>query len=57
MMKDMELDEIIEFALSKGYNESDFLFKAEDFDPSFLELLKNDVKLLKFLNADWAHAI
>src|SRR5574344_1087702 len=54
MMKDMELDEIIEFALSKGYNESDFLFKAEYFDPSFLELLKNDVKLLKFLNADWA---
>lgn len=54
MMKDMELDEIIEFALSKGYNESDLLFKAEDFDPSFLELLKNDVKLLKFLNADWA---
>jgi ERCC4-related helicase len=55
MMKDMELDEIIEFAISKGYNKSDFLFKAEDFDPSFRELLDNDVKLLKLLNDDWAN--
>lgn len=55
MMKDMELDEIIEFAISKGYNKSDFLFKAEDFDPSFKEMLENDVKLLKVLNADWAN--
>lgn len=55
MMKDMELDEIIEFAISKGYNKSDFLFKTEDFDPSFKEMLENDVKLLKVLNADWAN--
>jgi hypothetical protein len=55
MMKDMELDEIIEFAISKGYNKSDFLFKAEDFDPSFKEMLENDVKLLKVLNADWTN--
>lgn len=55
MMKDMELDEIIEFAISKGYNKSDFLFKAEDFDPSFRELLSNDVKLLKLLNDDWTN--
>ncbi len=55
MMKDMELDEIIEFAISKGYNKSDFLFKAEDFDPSFKEMLENDIKLLKVLNADWAN--
>ena len=54
MMKDMELDEIIEFAISKGYNESVFLFKADDFDPSFREMLENDVKLLKALNEDWA---
>lgn len=54
MMKDMELDEIIEFAISKGYNESEFLFKADDFDPSFREMLENDVKLLKALNEDWA---
>ncbi len=54
MMKDMELDEIIEFAISKGYNESEFLFKADDFDPSFREMLENDVKLLKVLNEDWA---
>ncbi|WP_308554198.1 helicase-related protein [uncultured Porphyromonas sp.] len=54
MMKDLELDEIIEFAISKGYNESEFLFKADDFDPSFREMLENDVKLLKVLNEDWA---
>ena len=54
MMKDMELDEIIEFAISKGYNESEFLFKADDFDPSFREMLENDVKLLNKLNEDWA---
>ena len=54
MMKDMELDEIIEFAISKGYNESVFLFKADDFAPSFREMLENDVKLLKALNEDWA---
>lgn len=54
MMKDMELDEIIEFAINKGYNESVFLFKADDFDPSFREMLENDVKLLKALNEDWA---
>lgn len=54
MMKDMELNEIIEFAISKGYNESVFRFKADDFDPSFREMLENDVKLLKALNEDWA---
>lgn len=54
MMRNMELDEIVEFAISKGYNESVFLFKADDFDPSFREMLENDVKLLKALNEDWA---
>ena len=53
MMKDMELDQIIELALEKGYLESDILFKAEDFNPEFLEMLNRDVELLKKLNEDW----
>ena len=38
--KGMELDEIIEKALEKGYNESDILYKSEDFDPDFIAMLQ-----------------
>lgn len=51
--KGMELDEIIEKALEKGYNESDILYKSEDFDPDFIAMLQHDKKLLEVLNADW----
>ena len=52
--KDMELDQIIELALEKGYLESDILFKPEDFDPEFLKLLKDDKDVLEYLYDDWA---
>ena len=51
--KGMELDEIIEKALEKGYNKSDILYKSEDFDPDFIAMLQHDKKVLEALNADW----
>ncbi len=51
--KGMELDEIIEKALEKGYNESDILYKSEDFDPDFIAMLQHDKEVLEALNANW----
>ena len=51
--KGMELDSIIEKALSKGYQKSDFLYKAEDFEPKFIQMLQHDKQVLEKLNADW----
>jgi superfamily II DNA or RNA helicase len=51
--KDMELDQIIELALEKGYLEKDICYKAEDFNPAFLDMLKNDKITLEHLNEDW----
>ena len=51
--KGMELDEIIEHAIEKGYLEEDILFKPEDFDPNFLKLLHDDLEVLNYLNEDW----
>lgn len=50
---DMELDQIIELALEKGYLESDILYKAEDFAPEFIAMLENDRYVLTKLNKDW----
>lgn len=52
--KDMELDEIIEYAIAKGYTKEDILFSAEAFVPEFLEMLHHDREILENLNADWA---
>ena len=51
--KGMELDEIIEKALEKDYNESDILYKSEDFDLDFIAMLQHDKQVLEVLNADW----
>ena len=51
--KGMELDEIIEKALEKGYNKSDILYKSEDFEPDFIAMLQHDKKVLEALNVDW----
>ncbi len=51
--KNMELDEIIEYAVTKGYAAEDIVFKADAFEPQFLEMLHHDRKILKRLNADW----
>lgn len=51
--KGMELDEIIEKALNKGYTKEDILYKADDFDPEFIEMLRHDKMVLEALNTDW----
>ena len=40
--KDMELDQIIEYAVAKGYVAEDILFPSEAFQPGFLEMLCHD---------------
>ena len=52
--KDMELDEIIEYAIEKGYLAENIVFSADSFDPQFIEMLKSDKALLEKLNGDWA---
>ncbi|MBE6283448.1 MAG: helicase [Mediterranea massiliensis] len=51
--KDMELDQIIEYAVDKGYLVEDILYTADAFDPDFIEMLHHDRKILERLNADW----
>jgi superfamily II DNA or RNA helicase len=53
--KGMGLDEILEYILEKGYSESEVLYKASDFEPAFVDMLKNDRDVLKELCDDWAH--
>ena len=51
--KDMELDQIIEYAIAKGYAAEDIVFTADCFKPEFLEMLLHDKEILLKLNADW----
>ena len=51
--KGMELDQILEKALEKGYSKDEILYKADDFDPVFIEMLRHDKAVLEALNADW----
>ena len=51
--KGMELDQIIELAMKKGYQESDILYRSEDFEPEFIEMLRHDKQVLEDLNEDW----
>ena len=53
LKKGLELDEIIEKALNKGYLESDIKYKADDFDPTFITMLQHDKAVLELLNEDW----
>ena len=52
-VKNMELDEIIEYALAKGYVAEDILFTADAFTPDFLQMLHHDRIILEQLNAEW----
>lgn len=54
MFKGMDLDEITDYILEKGYSKEDFLYKAEDFNPEFIEMLQNDHDVLKKLNDEWS---
>lgn len=51
--KDMELDEIIEYAIDRGYAPEDILFSADAFSPGFIKMLHHDRDILIQLNADW----
>ena len=51
--KDMELDEIIEYAVEKGYLAENIVFTADSFDPQFIDMLRSDKALLEKLNKDW----
>ena len=51
--KDMELDQIIEHAITKGYIVEDIVYKAEAFDSEFLKMLQHDKEILEDLNKDW----
>ena len=52
--KGMELDEIIEHAITKGYLKEDILYPADAFEPIFLTMLQHDKKILEHLNDEWA---
>ena len=51
--KDIELDQIIEYAIDKDYLVEDILYTADAFMPEFLTMLQHDKKILEQLNADW----
>lgn len=53
--KGLELDQIIEYALEKGYDEKDILFAADAFNPVFLQKLHHDKEILQKLNDEWNH--
>ena len=53
MMAEMELDAVIEKIASKGEDEKDFVYRASDFEPILLEMLKNDEKKLIELCGLW----
>lgn len=51
--KGMELDEIIEYAIAKGYLADEITFSPDNFDPKLLKLLKDDKEVLEYLIDDW----
>ncbi len=51
--KGLELDEILEKALEKGYTEDEVSFKCDDFQPGYLDMLIRDRDILKELNEEW----
>ena len=53
MAKETELDEIIEYAGRKGFRPEDIVYKRNDFDPVFIDLLNNDREALERLCQDW----
>ena len=54
MFKGMDLDDITEKILAKGYDKSEFLYKAEDFEDNFLQMLRDDRDILIALNEEWS---
>jgi hypothetical protein len=44
----------MDYIRDRGYQDDDFLYKADDFDSQFIEMLKNDRNVLQSLCDDWA---
>lgn len=51
--KGMDLDEIMEYIINKGYSKEDFLYSKEDFEPVFYDMLQNDFDVLNSLCTEW----
>ena len=49
----VELDEIIELAIGKGFDQKEILFHAADFKPDFLPMLEYDADVLDKLCKRW----
>ena len=49
-----EIEEIIEYAMSKEYLTEDNIFRASDFKPELRSMLEKDVCVLEELNDSWA---
>jgi superfamily II DNA/RNA helicase len=49
----MELDEILELAMAKGYDPDEITFRATDFKTEFLPMLEYDADLLRGLCQRW----
>lgn len=49
----LELDEIIELAIGKGFDQSEITFRAADFKPDFLPMLEYDAEVLEKLCQRW----
>lgn len=49
----MELDEIIELAIGKGFEQNKIVFRASDFKPDFLPMLEYDAEVLDKLCKRW----
>lgn len=52
-VKGMELDQIIEYAVSKGYLAEEIVYPVKAFKPQFLLMLQHDKQILEELNEDW----
>lgn len=55
MFKGMDLDQITDYILKRGYKKEDFLYHSTDFEDSFIEMLRNDRDVLQALNDRWAN--
>ena len=51
--KGWELDRIIEYAVEKGLKEEDTVFKTEDFNDRFIQMLHEDAEKLRSLCHKW----
>lgn len=53
MANDVEFDDIVEKALEYGYAKEDILFTRDDFNPIYIDKLREDVQKLEELEAYW----